>query len=163
MRAGEIAALTWRHVDFPHGLITVKDPKNGESRQVFMTTGVREMLKRRIEQPKVNFLVFPSGNGKQRVRFSKIFKRCVDKLKLNNGITDRRDRVVFHTLRHTCCSFLAMQGVLLLTIKGLIGWKTLSQAARYAHLNPNHVRSAVNQLEQYLSGRGAEGRASSSA
>src|SRR5208283_742332 len=129
--------------DFPHGLITVKDPKNGESRQVFMTKGVREMLQRRIKQPKVNILVFPSGNGEMRVRFSKIFKRCVDKLKLNEGITDRRDKICFHSLRHSCCSYCAMAGVPLLTIRDMIGWKTLSQAARYAHLNENHVRQAV--------------------
>ncbi len=151
MRAGEIITLTWRNIDCQHGLITVKDPKNGESRQVFMTGAVKEMLQRRIKQPQVNILVFPSGTGEMRVRFSKIFKRCVDKLKLNDGITDRRERICFHSLRHSCCSYLAMQGVPLLTIKEMIGWKTLSQAARYAHLNENHVRQAVNQLEQYLS------------
>ncbi len=158
MRAGECIVLTWRDVDFPHGLITVKDPKNGESRQVFMTKAVKEMLQRRIKQPQVNILVFPSGNGEMRIRFSKIFKRCVDKLKLNEGITDRRDKIVFHSIRHSCCSYLAMQGVPLLTIKEMIGWKTLSQAARYAHLNENHVRQAVNQLEQYLSEKEPEAK-----
>ena len=123
-----------------------------------MTKGVREMLNRRIKQQQVNILVFPSGTGKQRVRFSKIFKRCVDKLKFNEGITDRRDKIVFHSLRHTCCSFLAMQGVPLLTIREMIGWKTLSQAARYAHLSSNHVRQAVNQLEQYLESKEAESK-----
>jgi len=39
-----------------------------------------------------------------------------------------------------------MEGVDLLTIKDLGGWKTLSMVQRYAHLSPGHRHSAIERL-----------------
>ena len=39
-----------------------------------------------------------------------------------------------------------MEGVDLLTIKELGGWKTLSRVQRYAHLTPGHQRQAIERL-----------------
>ena len=39
-----------------------------------------------------------------------------------------------------------MEGVDLLTIKELGGWKTLSMVQRYAHLSPSHRQEAVERL-----------------
>jgi len=52
----------------------------------------------------------------------------------------------FHDLRHTFASRLAMEGVDLLTIKDLGGWKTLSMVQRYAHLSPGHRQNAIERL-----------------
>jgi hypothetical protein len=52
----------------------------------------------------------------------------------------------FHDLRHTFASRLAMEGVDLLTIKELGGWKSLQMVQRYAHLSPSHRRSAIERL-----------------
>ncbi len=52
----------------------------------------------------------------------------------------------FHDLRHTFASRLAMEGVDLLTIKELGGWKSLSMVQRYAHLSPSHRRTAIERL-----------------
>ena len=52
----------------------------------------------------------------------------------------------FHDLRHTFASRLAMEGVDLLTIKDLGGWKTLSMVQRYAHLSPGHRQIAIERL-----------------
>lgn len=51
-----------------------------------------------------------------------------------------------HDTRHTFASRLAMEGVDLLTIKELGGWKTLSMVQRYAHLSPGHQRQAIERL-----------------
>src|SRR2546427_10454932 len=47
---------------------------------------------------------------------------------------------------HTFASRLAMEGVDLLALKALGGWKTLSMVQRYAHLSPGHQRSAIERL-----------------
>jgi len=47
---------------------------------------------------------------------------------------------------HTFASRLAMEGVDLLTIKELGGWKSLAMVQRYAHLSPSHPRSAIEGL-----------------
>ena len=52
----------------------------------------------------------------------------------------------FHDLRHTFASRLAMEGVDLLTIKELGGWKSLLMVQRYAHLSPSHRRTAIERL-----------------
>jgi hypothetical protein len=39
-----------------------------------------------------------------------------------------------------------MEGVDLLTLKELGGWKTLSMVQRYAHLSPGHQRQAIERL-----------------
>jgi integrase len=57
----------------------------------------------------------------------------------NKNITDRRQRVVFHTLRHTYASWLVMSGVDL--------WhKDVTMTQRYAHLAPEHLDKAVSIL-----------------
>ena len=52
----------------------------------------------------------------------------------------------FHDLRHTFASRLVMEGVDLLTIKELGGWKTLLMVQRYAHLSPSHRNHAIERL-----------------
>jgi len=52
----------------------------------------------------------------------------------------------WHDNRHTFCSRLAMAGVSLKTIQVLAGHKTISMSARYAHLAPNTLHSAVELI-----------------
>jgi site-specific recombinase XerD len=68
----------------------------------------------------------------------------------NKGVDDPRQRVFFHTLRHTYASWMVMEGVDLYTLKELLGHKDLTMTQRYAHLAPDTLRGAVNVLEQAL-------------
>jgi integrase len=52
----------------------------------------------------------------------------------------------FHDLRHSFASRLAMEGVDLLTIRDLMGHKTMAMTLRYSHLSPGHRRTAVERL-----------------
>jgi len=70
----------------------------------------------------------------------------VDSIGLNDGVDDPRQRVVFHTLRHTFASWLAMSGTDIYTIKELMRHKTLTMTMRYAHLIPDAKRRAVFDL-----------------
>ncbi len=112
-----------------------------------MTTTVKEMLSRR-EIEERNTLVFPSQKGKKIPQISKSFARAVDELGLNNGVTDRRDRVVFHTLRHTFASWLVENGENLYTVKELLGHSTLQMTERYAHLGDNTLKKAIQNFPE---------------
>jgi integrase len=146
LRAGEILKLTWGNIDTRGGLITVKDSKSGRTRFAYMTETVRMMLEAKTPgDPEA--LVYPGPGGLTWPEIPRTFNEAVDKLRLNEGRTDRRDRVVFHSLRHTFASWLVQRGVDIFTVKEALGHRTLVMATRYAHLAPGSIRKAVQVLE----------------
>ncbi|MCF8105648.1 MAG: site-specific integrase [Desulfohalobiaceae bacterium] len=152
MRMGECFDLCWHSIDWENEILHVMDTKNEESRPAYMTAAVKDMLQRR-EQTVDNALVFPSRDGDRYTKLSHSFYTTVKKLGWNNGIDDQRQRVVFHTLRHSFASWLAMQGEQLLTIKELMGHKTIEMTLRYSHLIPDQKRAAVDKLGQRANGK----------
>ncbi len=146
MRFSEIARLTWNDIEIEAGVIHVKDPKSGYDRFAYMTPQVQEMFRRRKLQMKHPVLIFPDRKGNISREPSNAYQRAVERLGLNDGVTDSRDRVVFHTLRHTFASWLAIQGTPLHVIKDLLGHRSMAMTERYAHLMPDQKREAVNGL-----------------
>jgi len=126
----------------------VPDTKNKVGRKAFMTAAVREMLKSWPVKAPDDFLFTDKKHGGKIKGVSQTFRRVINDLKLNAGIEDRRQKVLFHTLRHTFASWLALQGETLLTIKELLGHKTLAMAERYSHLIPDHKRRAILMMEK---------------
>jgi len=148
LRAGEIFNLKGHDLDFTNGLIHISDPKNKESRKAFMTNAVKEMLQSRKPDSPDGYVFKDRKHGEMIQHGSAAFGRTIKRLGFNEGITDRRQMVIFHTLRHTFASWLALQGETILTIKDLLGHKTLAMTARYAHLMPEHKRQATLNLEK---------------
>jgi len=147
MRADECFSLLWGHVDFDQGLIHVADPKGGPPRDAYLTQKVREMLQTKKEGGKAD-LVFKARHGGKIPEVSKTVLRTINNLKLNEGITDRRQKASFHTLRHTFASWLASQGTPILEIKELLGHATLAMTERYAHLIPDQKRVSIARMEK---------------
>ncbi len=148
MRAGEIFTLTWSNVDFNTGILTLLDTKNGKTRAAYLTDRTTRMMQRRFANKKENDLVFPARGGNVTIRISNTYRKVVKDLGLNDGITDSRQKIVFHTLRHTFASWLVQQGTDLYTVKELMGHKSLAMTERYAHLAPEGLRAAVNKFDQ---------------
>ncbi len=147
MRFGEIAALLWQHVNMGSRSILIVDPKNGESRSAYMTDAVVQMFGS-MERGKPSELVFPSTTGERMGKISNLFPKAIDQLGLNDGITDRRMKIVFHSLRHSCASWLVNAGVELPVIAKILGHKDLAMTARYSHVNDTSVRDAMRTLDQ---------------
>ncbi len=151
MRAGEIFNLKWGDVDLENGIIHIKDPKSGENRIAYITDKIKSIFENKTKKP--DEYVFKDAKGNRIKKISHTFFRVVDKLGLNEGITDDRDKVVFHTLRHTFASWLAMQGTPIYTIKELMGHKTLAMTERYSHLMPDVKRNAVGGIDKMMEQR----------
>jgi integrase len=147
LRAGEIFNLRGQDLDFENGIINIADPKNKHSRKAFMTKAVKEMLKPRLPENPGDYIFAERGSGDKVKVVSQTFDRAVEKLGFNKGIEDPRQKVVFHTLRHTFASWLAIQGTPLLTIMELMGLKSLIMVLRYSHLIPDAKKQATLALE----------------
>lgn len=150
LRAGEIHALTWGDVDMVNEIIAIRDPKNKNNRHAFMVQEVRTMFMRRHKGQEKGELVFPACNGKQRYWVSDTFAKTVERLGLNNNIVDARQRIVFHSLRHTFASWLVQGGTPLYTVAELMGHTSLDMTRRYSHLAPDSLRKAVMSLQGKL-------------
>ena len=145
LRASEIFCLTWSQVDLDHGIFNIIDSK-GADRSVNMTKDVLALMKGK-EKGQLNELVFPGREGKASTQISQKFREVVNKL-FNQGVTDRRERVTFHTCRHTCASWMVKQGISLYLVQKVLGHSTIQVTERYSHLAPDQLQLAANAIDR---------------
>jgi integrase len=156
MRFGEIASLRWQHINLNNREILVVDPKNSETRSVFMTEEVANLFQS-MKTGTPNGIIFPARHRRKpevgtlpkiQKSVSNVFDEVVKDLGLNDGVTDRRMKVVFHTFRHTAASWLVNSGVGLPVIGKVLGHKSLKMTERYSHVSDDSVRNAMGLLDQ---------------
>jgi integrase len=149
LRAGEIFKITWGAIDPAGGFISIKDSKGGRNRFARMTQAVKDMLlSKSIGAP--GELLYPKPGGGLRREVPRTFGEVVEKMGFNAGRADRRERMVFHSLRHSFASWLVQSGIDLYTVRELLGHSTLQMTARYSHLAPENSRRALEVLEASL-------------
>jgi len=159
LRFGEIAALTWSCVNLKNGTLAILNAKTG-SRTAYLTERAKEMLDVQVKG-KPNELIFPKRTGKKdgvMVQSSKTFNRVVDKLKLNKGVTDRKQRVTFHTLRHTYATHLYESTHDLYLTQRSLGHATGTMTARYAKMSESRLREGAAALQNVFSGKQQYGK-----
>lgn len=148
MRLSEIFSLRWSNVDLRNNIITVLDAKNGESRPIFITHQIRAVLDELTPGP-AEELLFKTKQGKPVAWLSKSFGDVVTSLGLNKGLEDRRQKITFHSLRHTFASWAAMGGIPLFVIGQALGHRTSVMTQRYAHLSPDSQRQAFEAVSRF--------------
>ena len=83
--------------------------------------------------------------------------RIAEALGLNSGVTDPRNRVVWHTLRHTFATRMLESGVDIYTLKELLGHSSVAVTEGYLHLCDRAKREkalARLTLERAVTSRG---------
>lgn len=145
LRLSEVFGLTWGAIDLENGIINIQDTKNKEPRPIFITNPIETVLNE-LTPGSPDEPLFKSKYGKPVVWLSKEFKHTVDNLGMNEGIKDPRQRVSFHTLRHSFASWAVMAGVPLYLVGQALGHKTLTMTARYSHLSPESQRQAFEAV-----------------
>ena len=143
MRISEILGLLWEDVDFNRNQLLIRTSKNGEPRHIEMNRLLAETLRQLQRRPQ-NPYVFGSRAGNPYADIRKSFKAALAAA----GIVDFK----FHDLRHTFASHLVMSGVDLMTVKELLGHKTIQMTLRYAHLSQGHKKKAVETIGSILDG-----------
>lgn len=129
-----------KDIDFSHNLLTLKDFKNNSTYKAFLTEDLKSLLEKRVNDLKMNDKLFTS-NPERRLR------KILDEL-FNEGIdfNDRKNKIVFHSLRHTFASHLAIIGTPIFTIQKLMNHKDIRMTLRYAKLAPDSGKIFVEQL-----------------
>jgi integrase len=145
-RAGEIFSLRGLDVDFNTGMIRFVDTKNGETRYIPLNETLRIMLENRMPIDR-NDLIFKNRKNEKIREVSSTFDRAIKALWFNTGVTDNRQKIVFHSLRHTALSWAAIGGASLRTLAEIAGHKRLEMVKRYSHLTQEHIRETMTDIE----------------
>jgi integrase len=144
-RRMEILGLQWQDVDLQRGFITLHETKNGERRALPLAGHALELMKQHTKVRHVNCsFVFPSKNFKNPIDLRTPFENALKRAQ----ITDFR----WHDLRHSCASYLAMNGASLAEIAEILGHKTLQMVKRYAHLSDAHTSKVVTRMNEAIFG-----------
>ena len=155
IREGDIFALRARQINFADGYIDLVDSKSG-TKHAYFPENVREMLLSRVGEDK-SALIFPSPkNGGVIWNTGKPFHNAVKECKFNVGVTDRRFKVVFHTLRHTFASWLAENDVSIQKIADLMNHASVRTTQRYAKLSRKSLRGAIDNINPAPKASGSE-------
>ena len=140
MRQGELLKLKWENVDLERESITIIQSKTLRRKTIAINQQAREALNW-LQENRYGELLFmwPWGDPIGKVTVYDAFKKacCASKI----------DDFRFHDLRHTFASHLVMAGVDLVTVKELLGHKTINMTNRYTHLAQEHKAQAVAKLE----------------
>jgi integrase len=142
MRRGEILNLAWEGVNLREGYIELVDQKNGERSTIPLNRKAIETIQSIPRHLDSKYLFPGKTPDKPFYDMKRHFEKAVSAAKL--------DGVTFHVLRHTCASHLVMSGVDLATVKEIMRHKTIEMTLRYAHLSPEHKKSAIAALESAL-------------
>ena len=143
-RRGEIFNLRWRDIDLNAQRAVLNKTKNSERRSLALVGPVVVELRkhRKVRSLTDDFLFIPNGGRSSEFRIAWI------KALLDAEITDFR----FHDLRHSCASYLAMNGATTAEIAAVLGHKTLAMVKRYSHLSDEHVRGVVERMAKKVLG-----------
>lgn len=135
MRASEMYGLEWARVDFDRKLITLEaiHTKAERRRTIPIHPEARLALDSCKARHPGHLLVFGGV---------KCFTKGFDGARRRAGLQNFR----IHDMRHTFASWLVMKGVNLYEVKDLLGHSTIELTQRYAHLAPENLRRAVDQL-----------------
>jgi len=146
LRAGEIFSLRTSHFDKNNSALYVFETKSNRNRTIPLNSAALDILER--NSVKFTDFIFKERD-RQISNINRIFPDTVKSCNLNTSDHDRRQRVVFHTLRHTFASWLVQGGTPLIVVSQLLGHKSLQMTMRYAHLAPTQGADAVKSLEQF--------------
>ncbi len=146
-RKMEIRSLEWKDVDLNRGMIILHDTKNGERRSLPLVGIAKDLMKAHYKNRNKNTeLVFPAKNLQTPIDIRTPFETALQKAEIED--------FKWHDLRHSCASYLAMNGATLAEIAGVLGHKTLSMVKRYSHISDAHTAGVVERMNSKIFGGG---------
>ena len=146
-RVSSVLSIRVKDIDFERGVISIVNHKSKRNYKGYINQKLSDELQLWTEKLKSETYVV--GRKSTPLVTSTINRRLqiiLDRA-FNEGVTDRREKVVTHTLRHTFGSLLAIQGTPLYTVMKLLDHTSIEQTMVYAKLAPNQGKEEVMKLE----------------
>ena len=139
MRLTEQYSCTWSQVDTTRRAIDLTETKNGTARTIHLNPDALAAIQSvRLPRQKPTDRVFPRQGTESRFDTRSWFVPCLAEARITG--------YVWHSNRHTFCSWLAMAGATIKEIQELAGHRTITMSARYAHLSPDHKLSVIDRI-----------------
>ena len=129
LRQGELLRLTWADIDLERASLRVMESKTDTPRAVHLAPPAVAALRAVRALPLVSLgrvFVLENGTALDRSLLTSRWKS----IRRNAGLADTR----WHDLRHCAASYLLQAGATLAEVGSVLGHKSPSVTARYAHL-----------------------------
>ena len=146
LRVSETAKLQLSHIDSDRLQIRVEQGKGRKDRYTLLSAPLLPELRRYYRHYRPQAYLFEGkkpGAPLATETIQKVFKRAKEAA----GITKK---ATVHTLRHCFATHLMEHGVDLLTIKKLLGHRSIQTTLRYVHVRQEHIRAVVSPLDKLL-------------
>jgi integrase len=134
-RRGELCRLSGVNADWKMKTITLRATKSKTVRTLPMSEPLEALLRSLPRSLDPAAPLLPPVRPEELTRAFRRYVRTI-------GLAD----LTFHDLRHDVGSTLAMAGVPQRAIMEILGHRDLRMSARYQHVAPDHLRSAVGAL-----------------
>ena len=149
LRIGEVCRLRYEDVDRKHMRLHITHSKNRNDRYAILSKAALDLLTQYwFECGRPMGYLFPKQCGED---------RPIDTFYLSRHIHAHEDRLGWerrltcHSFRHAFGTHLYENGTDLLTIKALMGHKSLNSTTIYVHLSSDSIRQTVSPLD-YMAG-----------
>lgn len=149
LRIGEVCRLRYEDVDRKHMRLHITHSKNRNDRYAILSKAALDLLTQYwFECGRPMGYLFPKQRGED---------RPIDTYYLSRHIHAHEDRLGWerrltcHSFRHAFGTHLYENGTDLLTIKALMGHKSLNSTTIYVHLSSDSIRQTVSPLD-YMAG-----------
>ena len=138
-RYSEVLGLTWANVSLERETATFRNTKNKESRTVALVEPALSAVRALYESRRMDTdLLFAWSKPDLPKNIQKGWRKALAAA----GIDNFR----FHDLRHTCASYLAMNGARPSEIAAVLGQKTLEMVKRYSHVSEVHTAELLRNM-----------------
>lgn len=146
LRIGEVCSLRYEDVDRKNLRLHISHGKNRQDRYAILSKAALDLLTQYwFTYGRPRGFLFPKQNGED---------RPIDTFFLSRHIHAHEDRLGWerrltcHSFRHAFGTHLYEDGVDLLTIKALLGHKSLNSTTIYVHLASNGTGCAVSPFDR---------------
>lgn len=133
----ELLTLKWSNVHLDKRQFIVRNHYSKSKRTLYkyLNNTAFDVLNNKKRQS--DYVFTSPATGDRYTTFTKSFARC----KKRAGVT-----CTMYDLRHTYASWLVQKGVGIYTVKDLLGHGDIDSTMRYAHLDYDHLVSAVDLI-----------------